>query len=246
MRNVCRCTHTHAKHFLALIFSRKKSDETLMYETVSVCCVRMMHHLLTKNLMDFWCFSFSLASPIHEEKKNTLPLFHCYCCCCCCCLLHLTTHRTYPHIFIHPNIIVHMKQCFAIITSQLFVAAQRFMKSDWKYCRNDLKFGWASERSEKKNFYENGKVIFEHWTNVARSGTTTRTKSFFDFFLLLLFYTCTFRVDGVFASYILCYWHIWHKRIPTGDAKSHENVLEKHLIAHKCLISSVEKKRWRI
>lgn len=243
---MCVDAHTRTLNtFWRLFFRGKKATKhSCMKLWVYVVCVWCIIYLPKI----WWIFDvFHFRLPLRSmKKKNTLPLFHRYCCCCCCCLLHLTTHRTYPHIFIHPNIIVHMKQCFAIITSQLFVAAQRFMKSDWKYCRNDLKFGWASERSEKKNFYENGKVIFKHWTNVARSGTTTRTKSFFDFFLLLLFYTCTFRVDGVFASYILCYWHIWHKRIPTGDAKSHENVLEKHLIAHKCLISSVEKKRWRI
>lgn len=149
MRNVCRCTHTHAKHFLALIFSRKKSDETLMYETVSVCCVRMMHHLLTKNLMDFWCFSFSLASPIHEEKKNTLPLFHCYCCCCCCCLLHLTTHRTYPHIFIHPNIIVHMKTVFCHHHIAIICGSTAIYEKRLKILPKRFKV-WLSERTERK------------------------------------------------------------------------------------------------
>lgn len=94
MRNVCICAcneHKHTlntKHFFGAYFFKNEYIYNIWKKSASVLvCVRIMHHLLTKNLMDFWCFSFLLASSSSSFRlrQNTLALFYCW------RLLHLTT-----------------------------------------------------------------------------------------------------------------------------------------------------------
>lgn len=106
--------HTRAttEHFSAICEKTKRMYKNAM----NVLCARMMHHLLTKNLMDFWCFpfcsllAFSFRFAALLRGKET----HCHCVLLCClwfCQPHLTTQRI-TRICVHPHIIAYTKTVF--------------------------------------------------------------------------------------------------------------------------------------